>query len=444
MVPSATAPRQELTPQAGATRAADPSDLAGRSVLVVGINYWPEPTGIAPYTTGMAEYLAEQGALVKVLTGIPHYPTWRVADGYGRRLLSREWRRGVEVVRLRHSVPRQMTALRRGLYEATFLAHAALRGLSEQPDLVVAVTPALGGALAAATVACRAGCPLVVVVQDLMAKASGQSGITGGGRVTRVTSRLEGAALRRATHVAVVSDSFRSAVEAYGISTDRIEVLRNWTRITALPLSRMEARALLGWPERGFVAVHTGNMGFKQGLGNVLEAAGLLQGSAIDILLVGDGSQRRALERDAAGLNNLRVSGLVSDALYPAVLAAADVLLVNERPSVGDMSLPSKITSYLAAGKAIVAAVAATGASREELERTGGAALIIPPGDPRALAYALLTLAERTPQLESMGRAAAAYADRHLSPDPVLQGLSDLILRASQRLDRGSREITSI
>ena len=56
--------------------------IAGKRVLVVGINYSPEPTGIAPYTTGMAEYLAEQGANVTVLTGVPHYPEWRIPDSY--------------------------------------------------------------------------------------------------------------------------------------------------------------------------------------------------------------------------------------------------------------------------------------------------------------------------------------------------------------------------
>ena len=150
--------------------------LIGRHILIVGINYWPEQTGIAPYTTGTAEQLAELGASVKVLTGVPHYPSWRVSGSYYWRLATRERRRGVEILRLRHSVPRTMTAGRRAAYEATFFAHAALRGLREQPDLVFAASPALAGAMAGATIARRVGRPLVVVVQDLMAQLPGRVG----------------------------------------------------------------------------------------------------------------------------------------------------------------------------------------------------------------------------------------------------------------------------
>ena len=323
-----------------------------------------------------------------------------------------------------------MTALRRAGYEATFLTHAAARGLRQRPDLVLASTPALGGALAAASVSRRVGCPLTIVVQDLMALATAQSGIEGGGRLTGVTARLEGVALRAATTVAVVSDSFIPAVKAYGVESQRIALLRNWTRITRSPLTRDEARARLGWPTDRFLAVHTGNIGFKQDLGNLVEAARLLTGSSVLTVLVGDGSQRRALERQASGLRNVRFTGLVAEDLYPVVLAAADVLLVNERPSVGDMALPSKLTSYLVAGRPILAAVADGGASLRELHGTGGAAWTIPPGNPAALATALASLAQDGSRREAMSAAATAYAARTLGRDGTLRALVTLLLRS--------------
>jgi colanic acid biosynthesis glycosyl transferase WcaI len=404
--------------------------IEGKHVLVVGINYWPEPTGIAPYTTGMAEYLAEQGAQVTVLTGVPHYPEWHIADGYSRRIATRERHRGVDVIRLRHIVPRDMTALRRAAYEVTFLTHAAIRGLRERPDLVLASTPALGGALAAASVSRRVGAPLTVVVQDLMALATRQTGIKGGGQLTAATARLEGVALRAATTVAVVSETFVPAVSAYGVAPGRIALLRNWTHITPALVTRDEARARLGWPADEFLAVHSGNMGLKQDLGNLVEAARLLPRNAVRAVLVGDGSQRRALEAQARGLWNVRFTGLINEQLYPVVLAAADVLVVNELPSVGGMSLPSKLTSYLAAGRPILAAVAEGGASQRELLRTGGAAWTVPPGDPAILAAALTDLSNDGPRREAMGTASAAYAARHLDREGSLRSLLTLLLRA--------------
>jgi colanic acid biosynthesis glycosyl transferase WcaI len=402
--------------------------VAGKRILVVGINYWPEPIGIAPYTTAMAEYLAAQGAKVTVMTGVPHYPEWRVPSSHRGRLATRERHHGVDVLRLRHVVPRHMTALRRGAYEATFLAHAVLRGLRQEPDLVLASTPALGGAVAAATVAQRVGAPLTVVVQDLVALATQQTGIKGGGRVTAVTARIEGAALRAASTVAVVSESFIPVVEEYGVATERIAVLRNWAHITPTTLTRDEARSRLGWPTDRFMAVYTGNMGLKQDLGNVVKAA-RIAGEAVRVVLVGDGSQRRALEAQALDLRNVTFAGLIDDELYPVVLAAADVLIVNERASVGSMSLPSKLTSYLAAGRPIVAAVAQGGASQSELVGTGGAAYTVAPDEPAALAEALSELAADPARRRRMGVAGAAYAAHHLDREDSLKSLLALLLR---------------
>ena len=407
--------------------------LAGLNVLIVGINYWPEPTGIAPYTTGMAEHLASEGALVRVITGIPHYPQWRVPERYRGRLIAHEHRRGVHVTRLWHSVPRQMTGARRAAYEATFMTHAALRALRRRPDLVIAATPALGGAVAGAAVARRARCPMIVVVQDLMAQAAGQSGIPGGGRLTRITARIEGAALRAATMVAVVSDSFRPIVEAYGVQPDRIALLRNWTHVATTSMGRNEARAQLGWPSDRFIAVHTGAMGFKQDLGNVIEAARHLQGTRVEVILVGDGSRRGELQTQAAGIDNIRFVDPVDPDIYPAVLAAADVLLVNERATVVDMSLPSKITSYLAAGQPVVAAVMDGGATHCELTATGGAARIVAPGNPSVLGDAIADLVGKKAELDAMGRAAATYAADHLGSDAALRTLSTLMTGASAR-----------
>ena len=147
-----------------------------------------------------------------------------------------------------------------------------------------------------------------------------------------------------------------------------------------------------------------------------MEAARLLTGSTVLAVLVGDGSQRRALERQASGLRNVRFTGLVAEDLYPVVLAAADVLLVNERPSVGDMALPSKLTSYLVAGRPILAAVADGGASQRELLSTGGAAWTIPPGDPAALATALASLAQDRPRREAMSRCSNSACRAHPRP----------------------------
>src|SRR6185369_7054968 len=107
-----------------------------------------------------------------------------------------------------------------------------------------------------------------------------------------------------------------------------------------LPDSTGDVRAIrrgLGWPDGVTIALHSGNMGLKQDLGNIISAARLTAArDDVRFVLMGDGSQRRTLESAAQGLPNVQFGELVPDDIYLDVLRAADVLLLNERPSVMD------------------------------------------------------------------------------------------------------------
>ena len=380
------------------------ASLADVNVLVIGINYAPEVTGIAPYTTAMAEHFARCGANVTVLAGVPHYPSWTVDELYRRRLRTRQQQNGVDVLRLRHHVPRKQSAARRALYEATFLAHALAAPLPRRPDVVLAVVPSLGSGACAAQLARRFRVPLVVHVQDLLGQAATQSGIAGGSRVAGATSALEAWVLRQATVVGVVSESFRPVLHEYGVAAGRVVSLPNWSHVAPASGDTQEVRRDLGWADGLTVALHSGNMGLKQDLGNVLEAARLTTGRR-DLLyvLMGDGSQRRELEHQAEGLPNVRFLDPVANEQYVDVLRAADILLLNERASVVDMSLPSKLTSYFRAGRPVVAATAPGGATAQELARVG-AAVTVPAGEPRRLADAIVSLADSQPDSRRRAR----------------------------------------
>jgi glycosyltransferase involved in cell wall biosynthesis len=123
----------------------------------------------------------------------------------------------------------------------------------------------------------------------------------------------------------------------------------------------------------------------------------------------------------------VRFVDLVSSDLYPTVLAAADVVLVNERPTVREMSMPSKITSYLAAGRPVVGAVANRGTTHTELRATGGAAYTVPAGRPDLLAAALSELVGETRELRAMSEAGRAFAAANLSPAGALDALLNVI-----------------
>jgi glycosyltransferase involved in cell wall biosynthesis len=137
-------------------------------------------------------------------------------------------------------------------------------------------------------------------------------------------------------------------------------------------------------------------------------------------VLLGDGNQREQLEELAADLPNVQFLPSQTDSDYAAALAAADVLLLSQRSSVADMSLPSKLTSYCAAGRPIVATVRTDGATYREIQQTG-AAVVVPSGDPDALLRAVAEIRNDPALAARLGAAGASYASTALAPSEGLE-----------------------
>ena len=383
------------------------SEFTDVSICLVGINLAPETTGIAPYTTAMARTLAEAGASVHVVTGIPHYPQWSVSDArYRSGRLWREELDGIAITRCRHHVPAQPDLVGRARLEGSFLARARRVVRADQSDVIIAVTPSLSGL--AAAVSGRRGRPVGALVQDLTGNAAGQSGTTSG-RVGQTIGRAEYSLLRQCDQVGVITPRFAEVISQNGVAADRIVDLPNFTHIAPVSASIAQARHRLGWSADRFTVIHTGNMGRKQGLESVVGAAqeAYRRGLPIDFVLVGDGNQRTELELAGQGVGNLKFVDPLDADDYPYALAAADVLLLNERSGVREMSLPSKLTSYSVAGRPIVAAVEPGGITHEVLA-SDDSAHFVEPGD----AIALLTAVDELRRSESLRAQYAAKALR--------------------------------
>ncbi|MGP4110642.1 glycosyltransferase family 4 protein [Streptomyces sp. 4N509B] len=401
---------------------------------MVSTNFAPEQAGIGPYATQIAEHLAAtRDAEVHVLAGLPHYPAWRLSPAYRGVWQTVDTHRGVFVHRRRHSVPPRQTAVRRALYEASILAGGLLAPPRiGRPDAVLAQVPSLAGGVLAARLARRYGVPFLPIVQDLMGAAAEQSGIRGGGRAAGAAAAVERRVLGAATLVGVIHDSFRERVRALGVPEERIRLVPNWSHITGPTTPPVHVRARLGWPEGRTVLLHAGNMGLKQGLEVLVETA--RRAPDLHVVLMGDGSQRQRLAALAEGLANVEFLSPVSREDFPDVLAAADALVVTQRATVLDMSVPSKLTSYFAAGRPVVASVAETGGTAEEIRRAR-AGWVVRPEDPDALAAAAREIAEDPAAADAIGARGADYARDHLSRaaglDRVTALLEEALLRHS-------------
>lgn len=403
--------------------------MARLNVLITSSYYWPEDAGSAPYLTGLAEHLSARGHDVVVTTGFPHYPDWRSsADG---RLAAEETHNGVKIRRRWHYVPHSQSAAQRAAYELSLLTF----GLTAFPrrwraDVIVGTCPSVAGGALAAAAARRYRAPYGLVFQDLVGRAAAQSGVAGGARVAGLVRKMELGLAKSAAGVAIIAEGFRGYLEEGGVSPEKIYRLRNWTRRVEPIETSPETRRRFGWAEDDFVCVHGGNMGHKQGLDNLLDTAALLEDDRVRIALVGDGNDRARLEGLASErrLTNVDFIAMQSPGNWEATMEAADVLLVNQRASVTDMSLPSKLTSYFAAGRPVIAAASADSETAAEIE-AAGAGLIVPPGDPPALRDAIATLEQDRSRAETLGRSGRAYAESRLSRASALAEYDDFVER---------------
>lgn len=386
--------------------------MKNTDILLITTNYFPEPAGIAQYSTDLAEMLYNEKLNCEVLTSLPHYPWWRTPKVYeyikeGKHLIN-----GVNVFRANHLIPQTFSALSRMRFEWSLFTN--LRRVSKNldaPDALIAIIPAVASIYVALGIKSRNAAPLGAIVQDLSGKGAAQSGQKGGSLIAKIAEWVEIRALKRADAIVVISESMKTALRKAGVEESKITLIPNYAISKVAPLDLIEARTRLGWSKTDFIAVHTGNMGAKQDLGNLIEAAKHLP-DGICIKIIGHGNQENSLKNLAAVVSAVDILPAVSDEDYPWVLAAADILVVNERSSQLDMSLPSKLTSYLFSGRPVLAAVPSGGATAKYLS---GIAEIVPAGSPLDVVHALIELRENTTKRESLAKKGIIFAQENLS-----------------------------
>jgi glycosyltransferase involved in cell wall biosynthesis len=412
---------------------------------VLSLNYAPEPTGFAPHATALAEYLAARGHEVTVVTGFPFAPRWRRWPEYRGVFSSQAVHNGVAVRRVSHFVPRRPGSLwQRVAMEASFCAAAAamlwpkLLHRRQRPDAVLYIGAQPAIAMLARGIAALSRAPYFVNVNDLAAQAAADVGIVRAAWTVRVLARVEFAAYLSSTGATVLCRSFADALIARGYEADRIRLIRSPIDLDQVrPLQRTpEWREALGVPSGAFVILYAGSMGLKQGLTTVVEAARQLRRRSptppsIVWVLVGDGEMRPVVEtlvREYGLADTVVLSPFQPEPQMASMFAAADVLLLNQLASVKDTVIPSKLLTYMAAGRPVLAAVNPRSQGAEILREADGGVLVAPE-DPVAIVRGVEALMNvDSTRLAAMGERNRAYAERHFDQRKVLADHEAFIL----------------
>jgi colanic acid biosynthesis glycosyl transferase WcaI len=397
-------------------------------ILVYGINYSPELTGIGKYTGEMVEWMAQQGHDVRVITAPPYYPEWQVGEQYSAWRYRRE-EGAATVWRCPLYVPKQPSTLKRLIHLGSFALSSFFPLMAQRrwkPDRIIGVVPTLFCTPGMRLLAKLSGARTLLHIQDYEVDAMlglGMAGKGKGGKVAKLASRFERSGLHNVDNVSTISRSMMNKAQEKGVAAEKVIFFPNWSEVARFrdvnPTQVVVLREQLGLPADRKMILYSGNIGEKQGLENVVAAAEALQEKPWLFVIVGQGGGKARLEKLVAerGLRNVRFFPLQSYEALPALLKMADCHLVIQKCGAADAVLPSKLTNILAVGgNAVITAEAQTELGQLCQTHPGIAVCVEPESVP-----ALVDGIEQALAMPHHNLIAGEYAERTLEKTSVLK-----------------------
>jgi colanic acid biosynthesis glycosyl transferase WcaI len=378
----------------------------------------------------LCEDLARLGHQVSVIAAVPHYPSGIVPAGFRGRLIQREQRNGVEVIRVWVPSGDRSNLRHRLLTFLMFQVLSSIVGLRCSYDVLMITNPAIETYLPFTLLSWLRRKASLLCVWDVYPEIGIRMGIFRNPLITSVVGTLEDFCLRHARVIQVLGDGFISSLKSHAVPTSKIVVIPPWLDTDFIrPLPRRNSFSIEQGLNENFVVLYAGNLGFSQGLENVLLAAKMLSHLYhIRFVFIGDGANRERLvtQTSELGLQNVKFIPLQPRERLPEVLATSDISLVSLQGGVGDSSLPSKTFPILASGRPVLA-VADKGSGLWNLVQQSRGGVCVLPSDPRSLAENTLVL-EKSPELrQQMAKNAREFALQFHSRKSVAQQFETIL-----------------
>jgi colanic acid biosynthesis glycosyl transferase WcaI len=413
-------------------------------ILIYGLNYAPELTGIGKYTGEMAAWLAERGHEVRVVTAPPYYPAWRIRDDYRGRLYSVERTPGQPMVyRTPLYVPQRPTGVKRILHLVSFMVGSLpvmLRQTFWHPQVVFTVEPTFFCAPLTLFVGKTVGAARWLHVQDFEVDAAFELGLLPAqGPIHDGALRIEKFFTYAFDRISGISARMVDRAEAKGFPRGRTVLFPNWVDVaqiypTDAPPEENAFRRELGLQVEGIagktILLYSGNMGAKQGLELLAPLAeSFASDPRVHFIFCGDGAFRSRLEELVAHCANVTLLPLQPLSRLNDLLNAADIHLLPQRASAADLVMPSRLSAMMASGRPVIATADPGTQVAQVVEGRG---LVVRAEDSSALRKAVLHLVDDAPLRLRLGLAAREYAVSHFGKLEVLEQFErDLTIAAN-------------
>jgi len=364
----------------------------------------------------LARHLVKHGYCVTIIGSTVSYLTGQPLPSARGHWVVREHLDGIEVQRTWTYAGLHRSFFTRVLSFLSFMLSSFMAALLvRNVDIVWGTNPPIFQAVTAYLVARLKRVPFVFEVRDLWPDFAIETGVLRNPLLIWLARRLERFLYHHADRLIVNSPGFIPHLCRCGVPEDKIDLVPNGVEVSMFnPTDRGKAiRQELGLEDK-FIALYAGAHGLANDLETVLLAAKRLENHPdIVFVLVGDGKERPNLIRRAEdlGLSNVRFVPAQPKARMPQFLAAADVCIAILQPiPMFTTTYPNKVFDYMAAGRPTVLAI--DGVIREVIEAADGGTFVRP-GDPEALAEAVLAYYQNPDPRRRHGHNARSYVATH-------------------------------
>ena len=397
-------------------------------ILIVSQYFWPENFRINDLALG----LQEQGNQVHVLTGKPNYPNGNFTTGYSFFKNGDEEYKGLKIFRST-LVPRgHGSGLMLTLNYFSFAFFASIKAffLKEKYDLIFVYEPSpIFVGIPAIVIAQKLKIPIHFWVQDLWPESITAAGKLNNKIVLKSLNSLTKWIYKKSKSVLIQSEGFREYILSQDVNNSKIIYFPNSTEVLYNVLEPTnEILQLI--PKVPFSVMFAGNIGESQDFDNILDAAKLLKEMTpnIHFIILGDGRKKQYVLQKIEEYNlasNFHLLGAYPVDKMPYFFSCADVLLVTLKKSkIFSLTIPSKVQSYLACGKPIVAALEGEGA-KIILESKAG--LVATSGNNKQLANKVFELYKMSSDERiTLGENGRTYFELNFEREKLLKELIDI------------------
>ena len=395
-------------------------------VLIISQYFWPESYPINDLALG----LKERGHEVTVLTGIPNYPAGRFYQGYSLFSPLRDSFKGVTIFRMPMMPKGNGNAFHMTLYYSSLALSGSALGpflLGRKVDLIFVYQPSpITVGLPARVMKMITHAPILFWVQDIWPETLAGTGMVRSRFFLKCIEKLVKFIYKGCDRILVQSRAFSGRIRKMGVPEEKILYFPNSAEELYQPIN-VESDA----PERelmpnGFRIIFAGNIGKAQDFPTVLSAAEKVKNyPEIKWVILGEGTMRSWVEKEvrARKLNDtVHLLGRHPVTLMPRFFSLGDALLVTlKRDPIFAITVPSKVQSYLACARPILAALDGEGA--RVIEKSGGG-MTAPTGNAEALAEIVLKMYNIPKSArEKMGQLAREYFEQHFERNVLLDRL---------------------